>query len=279
MADNGCALIWSYLSQRRQRVKLSGAVSEWLDLLKGVPQGSILGPILFNIFMNDLYMALTRVSLYNYADDNTLSAVGSSRQEVVECISQESQVAVKWFEDNMMEANSTKFQAMLPRDTEDSTSIPLGDSTVTTEKDVKLLGVTIDDQLNFHIKHVSELCRKAGAQLRVLQRLSCHLDQPARMGIFRCFILSHFNYCSLVWHFCGAVQTARMERIQYRALKFVFSDFDATYEDLPNRAKLPTLQLSRKRRILIEVFKALDQRTQTGKLRSTKQKQSEHWTL
>ena len=89
-------------------------------------------------------MALTRVSLYNYADDNTLSAVGSSRQEVVECISQESQVAVKWFEDNMMEANPTKFQAMLPRDTEDSTSIPLGDSTVTTEKDVKLLGVTIE---------------------------------------------------------------------------------------------------------------------------------------
>ena len=75
--------------------------------------------------MNDIYMAITKVSLYNYADDNTLSAVGSSKQEVVDCISQESLVAVQLFKDNMMETNSMKFQAMLPHDTNDSTSIPM----------------------------------------------------------------------------------------------------------------------------------------------------------
>jgi hypothetical protein len=257
MKEEGCAFIWSYLSKRRQRVKLSGCVSEWLEMLKGVPQGSILGPILFNIFMNDIYASITQASLYNYADDNTLSAVGTTKQEVIECLSQESLVAVDWFHDNMMEANPTKFQAIVLRDSGDTTNIPIGDSNITSEKQVQLLGVTIDEKLNFH-QQVNTLCRKAGAQLRVLQRLSGYLDQPSRLSIFRCFVLSHFNYCSLVWNFCGAVHTARMERIQYRALKFVYNDFDSSYDKLLTRAKLPTLELSRKRAILVEVYKAVN---------------------
>ena len=144
--------------------------SEWLEMLKGVPQGSILGPIFFNIFMNDIYASIIRASLYNYADDNTLSVIGSTKQETIECLSQESQTAVDWFRDNMMEANPTKFQAIVLRDSDDNTctNIPIGDKNITSEKQVQLLGVTIDEKLNFH-QQVSTLCRKAGAQLRVLQ--------------------------------------------------------------------------------------------------------------
>ena len=257
MKDEGGALIWSYLSKRRQRVKLSGCVSEWLEMLKGVPQGSILGPIFFNIFMNDIYASIIRASLYNYADDNTLSVIGSTKQEAIECLSQESQTAVDWFRDNMMEANPTKFQAIVLRDSDDNTNIPIADKNITSEKQVQLLGVTINEKLNFH-QQVSTLCRKAGAQLRVLQRLAGYLDQPSRLSIFRCFILSHFNYCSLVWNLCGAVHTARMERIQYRALKFVYNDFNSCYQELLSRAKLPTLELSRKRAVLVEVYKAVN---------------------
>ena len=56
MKEEGCAFVWAYLSKRKQRVKLSGRASDWMELLKGVPQGSILGPIFFNIFMNDIYI-------------------------------------------------------------------------------------------------------------------------------------------------------------------------------------------------------------------------------
>ena len=73
MKEEGCAFVWAYLSKRKQRVKLSGRASDWMELLKGVPQGSILGPIFFNIFMNDIYATITRSSLYNYADDNTIA--------------------------------------------------------------------------------------------------------------------------------------------------------------------------------------------------------------
>ena len=150
---------------------LSGCVNEWLEILKGVPRGSLLEPILFNVFMNDKYASLTRTSLYNYADDNTLSALGTTKQEVIECISQESLAAVEWFHDDMMEVNPTKFQAIVVKRCDDTTNIPVGDSNIMSEKQVQLLGVTIDEKLNFH-QQVSTLCRKAGAQLRVVQRLS-----------------------------------------------------------------------------------------------------------
>ena len=113
MKEEGYAFNLSYLSKRRQMAKLSGSVSEWLEMLKGVPQRAILGPILFNIFMNDIYVSITRASLYNYADDNTLSGVGTTKQKVTECLSQASLAAVDWFSDNMMEANPTTFQAIV----------------------------------------------------------------------------------------------------------------------------------------------------------------------
>ena len=155
-----------------------------------------------------------------------LSAVGTTKQEVIECLSQESLAPVDWFRDNMMEAKPTNFQAIGLRDSDDTSNIPIGDSNTKSEKQVQLLVVTIDEKLNFH-QRVSTLCRKAGAQLRVLRRLSGYLDQPSCLRIFRCFILSHFNYCSLVWNFCGEVHTARIEHIQYRALKFVYNNFDS----------------------------------------------------
>ena len=119
---------------------------------------------------------------------------------------------------------------------------------------VKLLGVHLDRHLDFN-KHIKELCRKAAYQLNVLQRLARHLDQEGRMAIFRAFIISHFNYCPLlVWHFCGSANTKKLERIQFRALRFVFLDFESDYATLLDRAWLPTLEISRKREILIDVY-------------------------
>ncbi len=99
----------------------------------------------------------------------------------------------------------------------------------------------------------ASLCRKVGAQLRILQRLSSYIDEHSRMTIFRSFVLS--NYCSLVWNFCEAAHTSKMERIPYRALICIYNDVSTSNEELLARANLPTLELHRKREILVEVFK------------------------
>ena len=113
----------------------------------------------------------------------------------------------------------------------------------------------ISANTHFH-QHVSILCRKAGARLRILQSFSSYIDEHYRMTIFRSFVL--INYCPLVWNFCEAAHTSNMERIQFRALKYIYIDVSTSYEELLARANLPTLELHRKREILVEVFKSVD---------------------
>ena len=93
-------MLASYLRHRKQRVKLSGGVSDWVSITKGVPQGSVLGPMLFNLFANDLFGVFQSASLYNYADDNTLLAIADSITEVKEVLKSESLKAIEWFSDN-----------------------------------------------------------------------------------------------------------------------------------------------------------------------------------
>ena len=256
LSIDGCAFLWSYLNDRKQRVKLAGTFSDTRRIIKGVPQGSVLGPIVFNLFINDLYATLENSILTNYADDNTITAVQDTKAKLLQTLTSESDAAISWFINNMMEANPTKFQAIALKNKEDLT-ISIAGSPINTDKHVTLLGVTLDKDLNFN-EHIKTLCRKAAAQIAVLQRLSSYLDFNSRMAIFRCFILSHFSYCNLVWHFCGATNTSKLERLQFRALKFVFQDWDSNYTELLKKAKLPTLELARNRAILIEVFKSVN---------------------
>jgi uncharacterized protein YpmS len=78
------------------------------------------------------------------------------------------------------------------------------------ESEVKLLGVTIDFQLNFN-EHVSNICKKASRQLNVLKRIGTHLTKLGKLTIYYSFIMSNFNYCPLVWHFCGETNTQKIE--------------------------------------------------------------------
>ena len=179
------------------------------DICKSlVPQGSVLGPALFNLFISDLYAAINTCYLYNYADDNTISSCCDSRQQVIYTLMAESATAMKWFETNMMQANPSKFHAIILKEPSVSrTTLTVGNTVMTTDESAKLLGVHLDRHLDFN-KQIKELCRKAARQLNVLQRLARHLDQEGRMAIFRAFIMSHFNYC--LW--CGisvVLQTPR----------------------------------------------------------------------
>ena len=232
-------------------MRVGSSTSDWLLLEKGVPQGSVLGSVLFNLFTNDLYAAINTCD--SYADDNTISACSDSKQQVIDTLMAESSIAMKWFEASMMQADPSKFQAIILKEPCDSrTTLTVGKTTIMTDESVKLLGVHLDRRLDFN-KQIKELCRKVACQLNVLQRLARHLDQEGRMAISRAFIMPHFKYYPLLCHFCGATNTSKLERIQFRALRFVFLDFESDYETLLDRAGLPTLELSRKRPILIDV--------------------------
>ena len=238
LRNESVQLLNSYLSGRKQQIKLNNILSSWTVIKKGVHQGSILGPLLFNVFINDIFYFIEHGTLYNYADDNTLSFSCPDFDRLIQVLQSESLILINWFHNNCMQANHDKFQAIAvgERTFEKNLVLKISDTEIKCEEVVKLLWVDIDYKLNFD-QHISNLCRKAGQQLNVLKRLSPFLSRLNKLTIFYTFILSNFNYCPLAWQFCSENNSRKLEKIQERALRFVYKDFDSSYEELLDKAK------------------------------------------
>ena len=99
----------SYLKDRKQNIRINNIFSAFQNILSGVPQGSILGPILFNIFLNDLFLCIKKSDLHNFADENTIIATCNTLTGLLKTLEQESESAVSWFKQNEMIVNADKF--------------------------------------------------------------------------------------------------------------------------------------------------------------------------
>ena len=107
-------LIRSYLSDRPQRVKVGTEHSKWQVLERGVPQGSLVGPTLFNVFINDFVLLLSqKCQVYNYADDNTVAFCHRDPLVVKQTLENVSSISVSWFKNNYMQVNPSKFQSVV----------------------------------------------------------------------------------------------------------------------------------------------------------------------
>ena len=259
LSMSSCEMIASYLKNRKQRVNISSFKSPWTEILKGVPQGSVLGPLLFNVFVNDLFYFIERSDLYNFADDNSLSCASYSLNHLMCNLEHDSNICINWYKMNGMEAAPSKFHfiVMSPKPINTVKLNVYGNVFIESESVVKALGVYIDNNLNFHA-HTKHLCLKASRQLNAFSRISRYLNVQAKKLIFRSFIMSNFDYCSLVWHFCGKKNNSKMERIQKRALSIVFNDFDADYDELLIKMETNSILQTRLNRIAIEVYKSIN---------------------
>ena len=141
-----------------------------------------------------------------------------------------------------MKVNPDKFQAIAIGNNTQSKNISFNSygNIIKTEDEVKLLGVTIDYELK---SHITNICRKASRQLNVLKRMGKYLNRLSKLTIHYSFILSNFNYCPVICHFCSEANTKKIEKIQERALKFIYNENHSTYEKLLDKSKLPSLKL------------------------------------
>ena len=258
LAKYGVTFIYSYLKRRKQGVKINDTDSIFQILLSGVPQGSILGPILFNIFINDIFLFINEVELANFADDNTIYTSKKDVKKVLKVLEKESKSAIDWFKMNDMIVNLDKFQAMILSfdKKEKKYDLNINNSIISSEKSVTLLGIEIDNKLNFD-KQVSNICRKANNRLNAIGRIQNCLGKKEKEAVINAFVYLHFMYCPLTWYFCSKNSQNKIEKIQYRSLKMLTNDYNSDYKDLLNVTKNSTMDIRRLRTLALEIFKTV----------------------
>ena len=166
-------LIYSYISSRKQRVKINNCFSNWGNISSGVPQGSILGPLLFNIFIYDIFLFVTEIDNANYADDNTPYATDKCIELLLQKLERETSILNEWFAFNHLKSNNDKNKLLVTHG--NTVSVKIGNEVIKSDTSVKLLGITIDNKLSFQ-EHVRKMCRKISQKIHALGRISKYVN-------------------------------------------------------------------------------------------------------
>ena len=142
-------------------IKEHKCFSSWSKIVFGVPQGSVLGPLLFNIYINDLFYMTESTDTCNFADDTTFYACDSSLEDLVNRLEHDAKLAIEWFDCNYMKLNKDKCDLIISGHKSEAIWAKIGQTKIWERKNQKLLGVIINCQLNFD-EYLISYFKKAG---------------------------------------------------------------------------------------------------------------------
>ena len=189
VSDNSCKWFHSYLTNRYQVVSYNGHLSEPLPIKSGVPQGSILGPLLFILFVNDFILEIHDTQLGIYADDSTNYVAAKSVTEINDKLNAQLVPISNWIDDNKMVLNVDKSEAMLfgtkcrIRKSRNQLCIGINDTKLKSVDTHKLLGIHLDKHLTWNI-HIDKLFNKAKSLIFLFRKIKYLLPFQARIQFF-----------------------------------------------------------------------------------------------
>ena len=202
LSKSSLSLLLDYLTSRKQRVKIGSSYSTWNEIKRRVPQGSILGPLLFNPFINDIFMFIEKTEICNFADDNTIFDCVEDLSNILENLKHDVKILLKWLGINSLQANPGKFQFMILRKKKrNSVKLIVNTTEIEESREVVLLGIAIDNLLIFN-EHIDNPCRAASYKLHALRRVRKYLSLEKAKLLCDAFMNSQFKYALLVWMFC-----------------------------------------------------------------------------
>jgi hypothetical protein len=222
----GKLLTWiqSYLSNRSMKVVISGQSSSSALINASVPQGSILGPLLFSVFIDDLTDECEN-ELYLYADDSTLYAeIRSSADSISQTASLNRDLHhMKMWSDKWkvtFEPSKCKAMTISRRRNPSKLGLHFGDCQLTERDELDILGVTVDSKLTW-AKHISNITARAGQRLGALRRVATKLDMKGRSTVYKAQVRSVMEYASLCWIGASPTTLSLLDKIQKKAVKII----------------------------------------------------------
>ena len=248
--------IRSFVSGRKQRVVVGGEASDWSDVISGVPQGSVFGPTLFLLYINDMpSTANTSISLF--ADDTKLYCPCKDH----DLLQADLDMLCNWSSKWQLLFNTDKCKVVHIGRTNQQLSYTMLDNqnerhrlmSSVIEKD---LGIFVDNKLSFD-QHIQSIVKKANSLVGLIRRSFTYLDERAFCTIFKAIVRPLLEYCNSIWYPSLAYHIDEIEHVQRRATKLVPSLSLLPYHERLTRLKLPSLQYRRLRGDMIETYKLI----------------------
>ena len=250
------------MKHREFNVKINGSLSESHEASSGIPQGSVLGPLLFIIFINDLPRACTDNYLYLFADDAKLFKIIRSILDA-EILNNDCKYMFEWCKNWSMNVNVSKCKVLSLHPNRSSENYDYSfqgnnsDEFLTHVEEYSDLGVLIDSKLSFK-DHIHNMVNKANRNLGLIRRNFNNIDIDSFKVLYFTLVRSNLEYCHSVWNPHTVELTEELENVQRRATKCIKNCKGLTYEERLKYLNLPTLKYRRLRGDMIQVFKILN---------------------
>ena len=260
------AIKWfsSYLNDRTQRCSVNGKLSTARTLSCGVHQGSILGPLLFLIYINDLPNSLHNAIPRMFADDTNLTLSARTLTELELALAPELNNLSCWLKANKLSLNVAKTELMVIGSRQrlsvqcDNVVIKIDNQIIKRVDRTKSLGLTIDAHLSWS-KHVDDICKKVSSAIGALKRVRPFISKAITIQIYNALIMPHFDYCSPVWDCLSGYLSDKLQKLQNRAARVITKlPFDTSSNYLLSTLDWERLLLWRKKQKALTMFKTMN---------------------
>ena len=221
----GIANKWftSYLSNRKQFVSINGFDSKKRTMEFGVPQGSVLGPLLFLIYINDLHKAIKFSITHHFADDTNLLVIGKTLKQIQKQINIDLKLLCKWLKANKISLNASKTELIVFKDPKKTSphelKIKIDGKKLVPSASVKYLGIYIDNHINWHA-HESVLSKKLSRALGMLSKIRHFVKHETVIMIYYGIFSSLLTYGSQIWGQNNNVRN-KLQILQNKALRII----------------------------------------------------------
>ena len=246
----------SFLSGRIQRVNVDGVLSDWISVISGVPQGSVLGPLLFVIYINDLSHEVKMNFCKLFADDCKI--YGNVGRNIDNSLHQDLKNLEIWSQKWQLLFNTTKCKVLHFGYSNQNESYNIYGSILEAKNEEKDLGIIIDNKLKFHV-NTSAVTKKANQVLGVLKKAYTSRDPLTITTLYKAFVRPHLEYGNVIWGPFYEGDKHMIERVQRRVSKLVPELKDLPYEERLKRLRLPSLEYRRKRGDMIWMYKIMNE--------------------